>query len=289
MRRLEEKVAIITGGVQGIGRACALRCGEEGAKVVVADLQEDDSTAREIASQGGESMHIVMDVRKREDWQRIVEQTIERFQRSTFSATSPGSLTCSRPTTSSSSPTRGGTPSSVRTSEACGSVCRPTIPKMIEGGGGRIVNISSLAAIKGLDNLASYSAAKAGVIGLSQQTALEYGQHNVTVNAIAPGTIDTPILQDITDEMREANANSHILKRLGQPTEIAAMMAFFFFFRRRLLHRLDPTRSTAVGRRTVATGEPAAPVEVRLNRARPGRARRGSSCTWRAILGAARR
>jgi NAD(P)-dependent dehydrogenase (short-subunit alcohol dehydrogenase family) len=94
--------------------------------------------------------------------------------------------------------------------------------------GGRIVNISSLAALRGLPNLASYSAAKGGVIALTQQAAFEYAGDNVQVNAIAPGTIDTPILGDITSEMRQANARAHLIQRLGRPEEIASMVAYMF-------------------------------------------------------------
>ena len=103
---------------------------------------------------------------------------------------------------------------------------RAVIPTMIANGGGRIVNISSMAALRGLPNLASYSAAKGGVIGLTRQAAFEYGPQNILINAIAPGTIDTPILADITDEMRQANANAHIVRRLGLPSEIASMVAY---------------------------------------------------------------
>jgi NAD(P)-dependent dehydrogenase (short-subunit alcohol dehydrogenase family) len=106
--------------------------------------------------------------------------------------------------------------------------CRAVVPVMREQGGGKIVNISSLAALKGLENLASYSAAKAGVIGLTQQAALNYAPDNILINAICPGTIDTPILADITPEMKQQNANSHMIKRLGRPEEIAGKMAYFF-------------------------------------------------------------
>ncbi len=102
------------------------------------------------------------------------------------------------------------------------------IPHMQSNGGGKIVNISSLAALKGLENLASYSAAKAGVIGLTQQAALNYAPDGILINAICPGTIDTPILADITPEMKKQNENSHMIKRLGRPEEIAGKMAYFF-------------------------------------------------------------
>ena len=87
---------------------------------------------------------------------------------------------------------------------------------------------SLVAALRGLPNLASYSAAKGCVVGLTQQAAFEYADRGVLVNAIAPGTIDTPILAGITEEMREANANAHLIRRLGRPEEIAAMVAYLF-------------------------------------------------------------
>ena len=99
---------------------------------------------------------------------------------------------------------------------------------MQKAGGGRIVNISSLAALVGLENLASYSAAKGGVIGLTQQAAFTYAPDNILINAIAPGTIDTPILADITADDAGAERELALIKRLGRPEEIAGMMAFCF-------------------------------------------------------------
>lgn len=101
-----------------------------------------------------------------------------------------------------------------------------TIPSMVGAGGGNVVNISSLAALKGMLNLASYSAAKGGVIALTQQAAYSYAEQNVRINAVAPGTIDTPILADITPEQKAINANAHLIKRLGRPEEIASAVAF---------------------------------------------------------------
>ena len=94
MGRLDSKVAIISGGVQGIGRACAVRMAEEGAQVVVADLQDDTDTVDRIRSNGGEAHQIVMDTRKREDWQRTVagDRAAVRHARR-FSATSRASST----------------------------------------------------------------------------------------------------------------------------------------------------------------------------------------------------
>jgi NAD(P)-dependent dehydrogenase (short-subunit alcohol dehydrogenase family) len=228
MGRLDGKVAIISGAVQGIGQACAKRMSEEGAKVVVADKQSDTTTADEIRAAGGDVHQVTMDVRKREEWQRTVSETIDTFGGIDLLGNVAGVVNML-----SEDSVVG------LTDEAWDSVIdvdlrgvwlgmQAVIPRMKERGGGRIVNISSLAALKGCENLASYSAAKGGVISLTLQSAYTYAADNILINAIAPGTIDTPILQDITEEMRQQNANSHLIKRLGRPAEIAGMMAYFF-------------------------------------------------------------
>jgi NAD(P)-dependent dehydrogenase (short-subunit alcohol dehydrogenase family) len=228
MARFDGKVAIISGGVQGIGQACAKRVAEEGGKVVVADKQDDQTTVEQITSAGGEARHVVMDVRKREDWQRTVQEALDAYGGLDFLGNVAGVVNMI-----SEDSVVG------LTDEAWDSVIdvdlrgvwlgmQAAIPEMQKRGGGKIVNISSLAALLGMEGLASYSAAKGGIIGLTQQAAYTYAKDNILINAIAPGTIDTPILKDITDEMREQNANSHLIKRLGRPEEIAGMMAYLF-------------------------------------------------------------
>lgn len=228
MGRLDGKVAIISGGVQGIGQACAVRMAKEGAKVVIADLQEDSTTLDQIKADGGEAHQIQMDTRKREDWERTVAETKETFGPVDLLGNVAGVVNMKSEDSVVGLTDEGWDYVLDTDLRGVWLGMQATIPTMIENGGGRIVNISSLAAVKGLTNLASYSAAKGGVIGLTQQAALEYAKQNILVNAIAPGTIDTPILQDITDEMREQNANSHMIKRLGKPSEVAGMMAYLF-------------------------------------------------------------
>jgi len=226
--RLDDKVAIISGAVQGIGRACALRVAEEGAKVVVADLQEDQGTVEEIRSRGGDAHHVVMDVRTREDWQRTLAETLDRFGTVDLLGNVAGVVNMKSEDTVVGLTDEGWDFVIDTDLRGVWLGMQAVIPHFQGNGGGKIVNISSLAALFGLENLAAYSAAKGGVIGLTQQAAFTYAPDNITINAICPGTIDTPILQDITDEMREANANSHLIKRLGRPEDIAGMMAYFF-------------------------------------------------------------
>lgn len=225
---LEGEVAIVTGAAQGIGRATAVRLASEGAAVTCADIKDCGETLTLIEKNGGSAAAITIDVRRAADWEHTVGEVVARHGRVDLLANIAGVVNTHSPDTVVG-----------LTEEAWDDVLatdlkgvwlgmRAVIPHMIEAGGGRIVNIASLAALRGLPNLASYSAAKGGVIGLTQQAAFEYAKDNVLVNAIAPGTIDTPILGDITDEMREANANAHLIRRLGRPEEIASMVAYLF-------------------------------------------------------------
>lgn len=228
MGRFDGKTAIISGGVQGIGQACAIRLASEGCNVVVADLQDKTDTVDTIKGDGGTATQVVMDVRKREDWQRTLQQAIDEYGRVEFLGNVAGVVNMKSEDSVVGLTDEGWDYVLDTDLRGVWLGMQSVIPHMQSNGGGKIVNMSSLAALKGLENLASYSAAKAGVIGLTQQAALNYAPDNILINAICPGTIDTPILADITPEMREQNANSHMIKRLGRPAEIAGKMAYFF-------------------------------------------------------------
>lgn len=225
---LQDKTAIVTGAAQGIGRATALRLAAEGARVTCADIQDCGETVTLAEKEGGRAVAVELDVRRAADWERAVSALVAEHGRVDLLANVAGVVNLQSPDTVVD-----------LTEDAWQTVIdtdlkgvwlgmRAVIPQMIEAGGGRIANIASMAALRGLPNLASYSAAKGGVVGLTQQAAFEYADRGVLVNAIAPGTIDTPILAGITDEMREANANAHLIRRLGRPEEIAAMVAYLF-------------------------------------------------------------
>lgn len=227
--RLKDKVAIVTGAAQGIGEAAALRFAAEGAVVVCADIQDKVSqTEATIVGRGQRASSVVMDVTKAADWERTVATTLERHGRIDLLANIAGVVALDGPDSVVG-----------LTEERWDHVVgvdlkgvwlgmRAVIPTMIEQNGGRICNVASMAALRGLPNLAAYSAAKGGVAALTRQAAIEYAEHNVLVNAVAPGTIDTPILAGVMPEHLEAFAAAHAVNRLGQPGEVAAMMVHFF-------------------------------------------------------------
>lgn len=227
--RLAGKIALVTGAAQGIGKAAALRFAKEGALVMCADIQDAvDLTVKEIEAAGGSAAFRVMDTTKAAQWDETVQATIAAFGRVDLLANIAGVVALDGPDTIVG-----------LTEERWDHVVgvdlkgvwmgmRAVIPAMIDQGGGRICNVASMAALRGLPNLAAYSAAKGGVAALTRQAAIEYANDNILVNAVAPGTIDTPILAGVQPEDLVAFASSHAINRLGRPEEVAAMMVHFF-------------------------------------------------------------
>jgi NAD(P)-dependent dehydrogenase (short-subunit alcohol dehydrogenase family) len=227
--RLTNKVALVTGAAQGIGQAAAQRFAAEGATVMCADVQVKASqVAEEIAAAGGTAAAVQMDVTSAADWERTVDETVRRFGRIDLLANIAGVVAVDGPDTVVG-----------LTEERWDHVVgvdlkgvwlgmRAVIPGMIANGGGRICNVASMAALRGLPNLAAYSAAKGGVAALTRQAAIEHAADNILVNAVAPGTIDTPILAGVQPEHLEQFAAAHAVNRLGKAGEVAAMMVHFF-------------------------------------------------------------
>jgi NAD(P)-dependent dehydrogenase (short-subunit alcohol dehydrogenase family) len=228
MERLEGKVAVISGAARGIGAACAVRSAAEGAKVVVADIKDGSATVDRIREAGGEAVYVEMDVRQRADWERTRDTAIEEFGHIDLLGNVAGVVNLVSADTIVDLTDDGWNFVIDTDLKGVWLGMQALIPHFISQKFGRIVNISSAAALKAIENLASYSAAKAGVIGLTQQGAIEYAPFNININAICPGTIDTPIQATLTPEELERNRNSHLIKRFGQPEEIAGMMAYLF-------------------------------------------------------------
>lgn len=219
--RLAEKTVIVTGAAQGIGQATAIALAREGGRVVCVDIKDLDPTLKQIDADGGTAEAVTMDVTDLPGWGDLIGRVASDHGAIWGLANIAGVVADESDTA---------VDISVRAWDRVLDIdlkgtwfgMKSVIPHMAENGGGRIVNIASMAALRGLPGLAAYTAAKGAVSALTRQVAVEYGSKGVLVNAIAPGTIDTPILADITDEMREEFAAAHVVNRLGRPEEIAA-------------------------------------------------------------------
>ena len=235
-KRLEGKTVIVTGGASGIGRSCSLRLAAEGAAVIVTDIQDDpaEQVIAEIRAAGGDARFFKHDVTEEPAWQAlladvsasgsgldvlvnnagigiggsIVDMALEDWQRQqaiNLDGVFLGVKHC--------------------------------IPVMRDSGGGSIINISSVAGMKGAPNLAAYNATKGGVRLFTKGVALEcaHNRWNIRVNSVHPGIIDTPIWQKVNPEFHEDGANAVDLDAmaetvpngiLGQPADIANGVLF---------------------------------------------------------------
>lgn len=224
----EKKVAIVTGAYGGIGQATAIRLAADGYAVVAADIQGADDTVAQITAAGGTAVSERLDVSKPIEWAALMTRVTERFGGVDALAAVAGVVN------------RWSADTVVDlTEEAWEKVLgvdakgvwlgmQAVIPSMIERGGGRIVNVSSLAAHRGLQGLASYTAAKGAVEALTRQAAVEYGRKGILVNSVAPGTIETSInAATLADPVAGAASRATTtIGRWGQPAELAAGIAF---------------------------------------------------------------
>jgi 3-oxoacyl-[acyl-carrier protein] reductase len=213
---LAGRTALITGGAGGIGLAIAEAYVREGARVVVADLDGDRTVkaAREAGAHGG----VALDVTDEDSVRAAVEETVALLGRIDVLVNAAG-IASEAPLMEMSKQMWDETLAVDLTGVFL--CCRYVVPGMVEQRWGRVINIASQLGIKGGRSLAHYSAAKAGVIALTKSLALEVAEHNVLVNAIAPGPVETPLLAGISEEWAAAKRKELPLGRFGVPAEIA--------------------------------------------------------------------
>ncbi len=229
-RELEGKVAFVTGGASGIGRAAALAFARAGASVVVADVGEEGShqTARQIEQAGGRSLAVHCDVTRADDVQAALKKTIDALGRLDFAFNNAGVEPKKLVPTADVEEAEWDRIVGVdlRGVFLC---MKYEIPLMLAHGGGAIVNTSSGAGVIGIKNNAAYTAAKHGVIGLTRSAALEYAAKNVRINAVCPGYIDTPMIERFAGRSEEARAKviaEEPIGRMGTPEEIAGTVVW---------------------------------------------------------------
>lgn len=221
MKNFENKVALVTGAGSGIGKATALLFAEEGARVVVSDINEKMGlqTVREIQATSGEAIFIKCDVSSEEEVQTLIRETVNRFGRLDMAYNNAGVEGSPCATTECSAENWDKTINiNLKGVWLC---MKYEIPEMLRAGKGSIVNCSSIAGLIGFETLPAYVASKHGVIGLTETAALEFAKKNIRVNAVCPGAIHTPMLDRFTKGDEEAMAQQDPMGRIGRPEEIA--------------------------------------------------------------------
>ena len=221
MKKLENKVVFITGGASGLGRAAAVAAAAEGAKVVIADLPRSDyaPALAEVQAVGAEALFVPLDVTDSANIQEAIAATVARFGRLDVALNNAG--------------IGEGFFSFLETSEesfqriinvnltGVFTCMKYELAQFMQQGRGVIVNMSSLAGLKGAPGLSAYVASKHGVLGLTRVAAQEFARRNVRVNALCPYYIDTPLIKDAHEEVRSQMVSASPMKRLGRAEEVA--------------------------------------------------------------------
>lgn len=228
--RLRNRVAIVTGGASGIGQATSVLLAREGAHVTVADIDSarGEELARQIKSDGQSAIFVRCDVSDSAQVARMIDRTVSVF----------GSLdTLVNNAANVNFEDYGSVTSATEekwdlvvdvTLKGVYLCCKYAIPHIIVAGGGAIVNVSSVGGVVGFGSASAYCSAKAGVIQLARELAIDYAQDNIRANAVCPGLIDTPQVQrNLADPEALARSLSvPIFKRKGLPEEVAHAILF---------------------------------------------------------------
>jgi NAD(P)-dependent dehydrogenase (short-subunit alcohol dehydrogenase family) len=221
---LQGKVALVTGGGSGIGRATSIRLAREGAKVMIADYVPAgaEQTVKMIKEAGGEASCTAADVAVTSEVEAMIKKTLDTY----------GRLDCAY----NNAGIEGAMGDTVACTEenfdrvvaidlkAVWLCMKYEIPQMLKQGGGSIVNTASIAGLVGFNGIPAYVAAKHGVVGLTRTAALEYAQKNIRVNCVCPGVIRTPMVERAIDKGGFTEAEviaGEPVGRLGKPEEIA--------------------------------------------------------------------
>lgn len=227
--RLDQKVAIVTGGGRGIGEAISKKLASEGANVVIADLIMDNAaaTADAINSNGGQALAVKVDVTKLKDVEMLVEHTTKTYGRIDVLINNAG-WDKVEPFLENTEETW----EKVIAINLKGTIhtCKTILPVMIDQGYGKVINISSDAGRVGSSGEAVYAATKGGIIAFSKTLAREMARHKINVNIVCPGPANTPLFREISQynpKISEGLKRAIPFRRLAEPVDIANAVCFF--------------------------------------------------------------
>ncbi|MFQ5901778.1 MAG: SDR family NAD(P)-dependent oxidoreductase, partial [Thermodesulfobacteriota bacterium] len=221
--KLKDKTAIVTGGAQGIGRGIAIRFAEEGANVVVADLNVEgaETVAFEIKENGGQALSIGADVGESGEVDRLIKSTLDKFQRVDILVNNAAYI--------KKLPfleiTEEDWDKIIKVSLKGYFLCSQAAARvMSENSGGRIINIASMVGAIAHAGLSAYAVAKAGVIAMTKQIGTELHKHNINVNAIAPGPISTALMNKVMGSLGRSDVPKSAVKEPDDVAEVAVYL-----------------------------------------------------------------
>jgi len=222
-RIFENKVALVTGAGSGIGQAAALLYAEQGASVIVSDINEKGGmeTVDTVRKTGGKASFVKADVSVAEECRKLTEETIRVYNRLDIAFNNAGIGGEMNPVADMS---LDGWQKVINVNLNSVFYCmKYEIPLMLKSGHGAIVNMSSILGQVGFANSAAYVAAKHGVVGLTKNAAIEYARQGIRVNAIGPAFINTPLLSVLDDQIKTALTALHPIGRMGEAREVAEL------------------------------------------------------------------
>lgn len=217
---LSGKKILVTGAGSGIGRATAVLAARAGASVVCTDVKGQDETAAAITAEGGQAVDHALDVTDPGSWSTVVEAVgpLDGLANVAGIVSDKDSLL--------TQDLEGWNRLIAVDLTGAFLGMQAAVPGMLAAGGGKVVNVASVAGVIGMPNVVAYSAAKAGVIGMSRQVAIEFASQGLRVNVVAPGVTQTAMLGDITEELLGAVKAATPTQRVGDAEDLGAMIVY---------------------------------------------------------------